>query len=320
MDKSIVFAFSGQGSQYYHMGYDLFNNNPVFRRHMIYLDEIAAAISGESVIEELYNQRRKKNDNFNHLIYSHPAIFMVEYALTQVLIEKGIQPDYVLGTSMGEFASLAAAEVINAEKLLEAVLKQAELLESLCPKGSMIAIMGDCKLYEQVPLLHENSYLASVNYDSHFVVTASVERVSTIESCLKELDILYQVLPVAYGFHSSLIDQSAEEYKKFIEYNTYGSPQIGFASCVSGRLLSEIPKSYLWDAVREPIKLTEIVKELEASKICIYIDLGPSGTLAGFVKRNLDSSSRSETYAVMTPFSSDLENLNGILDILRKGR
>ncbi len=320
MDKSIVFAFSGQGSQYYHMGYDLFNNNPVFRRHMVYLDEIAAAISGESVIEELYSQRRQKNDNFNRLIYSHPAIFMVEYALTQVMIEEGIQPDYVLGTSMGEFASLAAAGVMSSEKLLEAVLKQAELIESLCSEGSMIAIMGDYKLYEQLTLLHENSHLASVNYDSHFVVTASVDRVGAIESCLKEMDILYQVLPVSYGFHSLLIDRAAEEYKKFIEYNTYGSPQIGFVSCVSGSVLTQIPQDYLWDVVRQPINLPKAVKELEASNTCMYIDLGPSGTLAGFVKRNLGGSTRSETYSVMTPFNRDMENLNGLLDILRKGR
>ncbi|MEL7145697.1 MAG: acyltransferase domain-containing protein, partial [Bacteroidota bacterium] len=99
-----VFMFSGQGSQYYHMGSKLYDANPVFRREMDRLDAIVKAESGRSVVAELYNEQHKFSVPFLSLPLTHPAIFMVEYAMFKTLESEGITPDYVLGSSLGEFA------------------------------------------------------------------------------------------------------------------------------------------------------------------------------------------------------------------------
>jgi acyl transferase domain-containing protein len=50
--KPIVFMFSGQGSQYYHMGKELFLKDPLFREWMQNLDALAYEMIGQSVLDQ----------------------------------------------------------------------------------------------------------------------------------------------------------------------------------------------------------------------------------------------------------------------------
>ena len=82
--------YSGQGSQYYTMAADLYAAQPCFRRWMQQLDSIVNDYAGFSVVELLYHSNNRYSDPFNRTLHTHPAIFMVGYALTQVLLEKGL--------------------------------------------------------------------------------------------------------------------------------------------------------------------------------------------------------------------------------------
>ena len=170
MSRPIVFMFSGQGSQYYQMGKNLFDNCPAFKRWMLRLDGIANKILGNSVIEYVYDESKNKQEQFDRLLYSNPAIFMVEFSLAQVLQEKGIKPDYVLGASLGEYASGAIAGILKYEEALEVLIKQAEIFEETCQKGGMLAILHNAELYENIPAICNNSELVAINFHSHFII------------------------------------------------------------------------------------------------------------------------------------------------------
>ena len=307
--SAIVFMFSGQGSQYYQMGGGLYEEDPTFREWMHELDATAHLIGGRSILTHLYNENRKKSDFFDQTLYTHPAIFMAEYALSEVLLNGGIKPDYVMGTSIGEFASAAIAGVNTFEESLIALIKQAEVLEDHCEKGGMLAILDDPNLYHETPLLFENSELVSINFSSHFIVSSRIQNLHRIEGYLKEKHISYQALPVTKAFHSSFIDPAEGVYKDFLKQRSYGPPKIPFVSCTYATLLTEIKNGYFWDVVRKPIQFQKALLELERNKDCIYLDLGPSGTLANFVKYNLAKDSKSKSLAVMSPFGQDLKNL-----------
>ncbi len=57
------------------------------------------------------------------IIYTHPAIFMIEYELHQVLVRKGIRPDFIIGTSLGEFTCMALAVALSVEESIDCVMK-----------------------------------------------------------------------------------------------------------------------------------------------------------------------------------------------------
>src|SRR4051812_8779412 len=99
--------FSGQGSQYFHMGRALFEGNATFRHWMTRLDAMVRQSSGASVVETLYSDANRRSDAFDRTLLTHPAIFMVEVSLAQCLMDAGLQPDLVLGASLGSFAAAA---------------------------------------------------------------------------------------------------------------------------------------------------------------------------------------------------------------------
>lgn len=309
---------SGQGSQYYQMGKELFARHPVFREWMLRLDDLVYEMIGERVVDQLYHDKRRKDERFDRTLYTHPAIFMVEYSLARVLQEAGIYPDYVLGTSLGEFVSATLAGVLEVDEALEAVLQQAAVVENHCQKAGMLAILSPSRFYHETPLLHENSELAAVNYDEHFVVSGKNDGLKRAEEFLKEKGVLCQALPVSYGFHSSLIEPAAEECKNFLTAKTLRRPGVPFVSGLFGGTVSEILPHYFWEVVRGPMQFQQAIRSLEEQQDHLYLDLGPSGTMANFAKRNLGNDSLSKSYAVMTPFGQELRNLETITMVIQR--
>ncbi len=309
MKKPIVFMFSGQGSQYFNMGMDFYTSDSVFRNTMEKLDSIFINITGKSVLRVLYDSGKKIIETFNNLFYTHPAIFMVEYSIAQVLLEMGIYPDFVLGASLGEFAAAAVSGVVSCEDILQCLVKQVQLLESCCEKGGMLAVVCDYKLFNQEPVIYKNSELAGVNYDSHFIVSGSIEGLSRVENFLKSKEILFFRLPVLYAFHSSLIDPINMVYNEFLNTISYKSSKYGFISCMAGGKATNFGSSFFWSVVREPIDFKGALGSLNSQNEYIYVDLGPSGTLANFARQNLGNGKASSVFSTITQFNNGMNNL-----------
>jgi hypothetical protein len=77
--------------------------------------------------------------------------------------------------------------------------------------------------------------------------------------------------------------------------------------------LSDLPGDYFWDAVRQPIRFRETTAQLERQGPRRYIDVGPAGTLATFLKYGLPATTRSTVHAILTPFGADRKNLAAVL-------
>src|SRR5438034_10484919 len=109
--KPIVWMFPGQGAQYYQMGKTLYNKNNTFRFWMDKLDAIAANYVGQSIVEMLYDDKHSKSQPFDQTLYTHPALFMVQYSLAQTLLaENFTPPDFLFGASLGEFVAATFAD------------------------------------------------------------------------------------------------------------------------------------------------------------------------------------------------------------------
>ncbi|WP_316173152.1 acyltransferase domain-containing protein [Bradyrhizobium sp. SZCCHNRI2049] len=313
-NRKIVFMFSGQGSQYYQMGRALFSEKKVFNEVMTELDRVAASLLGHSVVDILYNQEKQRDQEFSDLSTSSAAIFMVEYALARSLISDGIIPDLVLGASMGTYAAAAIASGISPDNALTALIRLARIFDEQCDEGTMLAVIASPHVYDEMPDFALYTEIAAKNFRSHFVVAVLKEHVDRVVSALSQRNIPFQKLPVLRAFHSKWIDRARPAALQLFEAVPLLSLSIPLICCAQGGPIATLSPNVFWRTARRPIEFSRTIEQLENRGRYIYVDLGPMGTLATFLKYGLDSLSDSTFFPMMTPFSNDLKNYQLLLD------
>ncbi|GGA41447.1 ACP S-malonyltransferase [Dyella nitratireducens] len=306
-----VLLFSGQGSHHFQMGRELFERDAHFRAAMLHADEVFRERCGESVVDVLFAVRHARNAPFDRLLHSHAAIFMVEHALATSLTDAGVRPDLVLGASLGTFAAAAVAGHLDPCDALLAVIEQAIAVETHCQRGCMIAVMGD---WERClpPELLASCELAGTNFATHAVISLPATHAEEIESRLRRSGVAFQRLPVGYAFHSRWIDAAESPYQAFLRTLPLRQGSMPLVCCAQGKALHEFSASHLWSVVREPIRFQHTIGMLASQGEHCYIDAGPGGTLATFLKYALPAGSASSIHHVMSPLGSDMQRLSGL--------
>ncbi|MBW4084440.1 ACP S-malonyltransferase [Paenibacillus sp. S150] len=299
--KPYVFMFSGHGTQYYQMGIDYYSRYPVFKHWLDTQDQMIQRVGGYSVLEQLFHPANKKSYSFDSIRYTHPAIFMVQYALVQMLLQDGIEPDIVLGTSLGEYIALTVAGVIPLEEMLHLLVHQSEELSLGGPNGGMLSVLEHYETRFKEPALANHVELAALNYIGNFVVAGKHEELIHIETVLKSIYSCFR-LPVKYAFHSSLMDKFEQTNMAYFRKMKLSVPNVAYYSCVYGRELIQPAQEYLWEVVRKPILFHDTIQKLEARGPLCYFDFSPTGTLSNFVTQIIGKDSDSEQFRLMNPY------------------
>lgn len=312
IEQRTVFMFAGEGSQYFQMGAELYEQHPLFRKCMQDMDEIVRELCGYSVLQLLYEQGYGKSETFDRTLLSHPAIFMVQYATSRVLISAGITPDLTMGTGVGSFAAAAVARHIGMEGALIALLRQAAMFETRCELGGMLAVRHDPALYESP--LRLDSEIACFNLPGHYVVAAKHDALRCIEETLRSRGVPVQKLAVPFAFHSRWVDEARDPFARFMQSMTRRRGSIPMMCSFGAELLAELPADYFWCAMREPVRLNSAIQRLECEGTFRYIDVGPSDTLSTIVTHTLARTSGSTARATLTPFGQDLKNIAALIE------
>lgn len=307
-----VFMFSGQGSQYYSMGRDLYDNHGTFRYWMNYCAALVEDHIGVNLIEHIFEERANKYEPFKRTLHTSPAIFMVNYSVAQTLMDEGIQPDLLLGYSLGEVVALAVSGFISVEDTLDFLIRSARLVETQTPQAGMLAVLHSPDITEEYPAQFRETTIASLNFSKSFVIAGLPERLKEVQGFLSQKSVLTQLLPISCGFHSPVIDVVETEYKRLLETMRPEEGRIPVVSSVYSQALTRqhITQQYYWDLIRQPVNFEKTVQALEDEGAYLYIDAGPSGTLATFVKYLLKPGSSSQALPLLDQFGYNMRNLH----------
>lgn len=316
MKGRIVFMFSGQGSQYAGMGQELYSRNLVFRRCMDEFSEVALPFLGVHLAHKICCASDPESDLFVKTRYTNPALFMFNYAVATTLESSGVRPDELLGYSLGELTAAAYNENVDRFDLFVRLIRASFALEEHSPGGGMLAVLDSPQLWELHPEWFGSTSLASVNCSRSFVVSGPANVLEKLQAQLQASDILCQRLPVMQAFHSPWIDPAKPSVIREIS----ALPWIAWGrfpiySCTAPGI-SEAKSSSsgrFWDAMRQPVLFETALRHLEASGPKLYIDVGPSGTLAAFVKIAVGSSSSSEALPIIDRFGFNERGLQNAL-------
>lgn len=307
MSDKFIFIYSGQGTQFYQMGRELYYECPSFKRTFDLQESIVKKEYGFSVKNQVFNSDKKKSDFFDCLKYTHPGIFFFEYALSEVLMDYGIYPDYLAGYSLGELIAATVAGAISLNEAIDFTIRQSEVIEKNCASGKMIAVLTNSSIFYQEDILYSNSTLVSINTDNHFIISLEENSLEKIKQRLNKKNITYQVLPVNFAFHSPGINKAKSEILELLSRYSIGRFKYPLISGAYGKIITEVLPAYGWDVLRGPVKLKECYKVIMKLGNIQCIDLSPMGSFANFLKYAGIPNER--IYTISTPLGQEMDNL-----------
>ncbi|MBV8291535.1 MAG: amino acid adenylation domain-containing protein, partial [Mycobacterium sp.] len=135
--SGVVFVFSGQGSQWFGMGQRLRAEEPVFRDALARCDAAMRPHLDGSVVAELLADQA--DSRLSDIGVIQPAIFAVQVALAALWRSWGVEPEAVVGHSLGEVAAAHVAGALSLEDAAQVICGRARLLRRANGSGAMVA-------------------------------------------------------------------------------------------------------------------------------------------------------------------------------------
>lgn len=273
-----AWVFPGQGSQSIGMGADLFERSDVQSR----LAQ-AEKILGWSVPEIC----QSTDDRVSQTRYTQPCLYAVETILVDLLRDRGQQPDFVAGHSLGEYVALYAASVFDFATGLTLVQQRAELMAD-ASGGMMAALLGfDREQLEQQIAQTDGVVLANDNNAGQVVISGTVEAVEAIMANVKSKRAVK--LNVSGAFHSPLMAEAAAEYGNILATVDFQAAQVPVLSNVDPTPTIDPAqlKQRLTQQMTGSVRWREISLQLPELGVERVVEVGPGKVLTGIMKRTI---------------------------------
>jgi len=281
--SKIAFCFPGQGSLEPGMGREIAESEP----EAMEVYERASEASGldlrrlcfEAPLEELVETEVQQ-----------PALVATSLAVLAALKKRGIEPDYVIGHSVGEFAALASVEALETEAAIALVRERGLAMAEAAREnpGSMAAILGlDDEVVEELCWRIECVWPANYNCPGQIVVSGKDPAVDECRSEAEREGARRTVkLRVSGAFHSPLVEKAAERLRPAIDRVKFSEPVAPFMSTVSAKIEPAQRMGHLLvDQLTAPVKFTQAARELVKDGAKTFVEVGPGNVLSGLVRR-----------------------------------
>ncbi len=281
--SKVAFCFPGQGSLAVGMGREVAEAVP----EAMAVYRVGSEASGldlqrlcfEAPMEELVETEVQQ-----------PALVATSLAILAALRQRGIEPDVVVGHSVGEFAALASVGAMGTADAIGLVRERGLAMAEAARQrpGSMAAILGlEDELVEKLCRKIIGVWPANYNCPGQIVVSGEND---AVEECCAEAESLGArraiKLRVSGAFHSPLVARAADRLKPAIDKVRFAEPIAPFMSTVTAKIEpAQKLAALLVDQLTAPVRFTQAARELMREGVTTFVEVGPGNVLSGLIKR-----------------------------------
>jgi len=293
----VVFAFPGGGSQHAGMGADLYAAEPVFAQCV---DECAALFDGDVREVILGGDKASAEAAATGL----PALFTVCVATARLLISWGVQPDVLLGHSLGEYAAAVVSGALTLAEAARLVAVRSVAMGRAAGGGAMLAVpLGETALG---PVLAEHPQvdLAVINAPDACVVSGPAGAVDALAAALATRGVRATRLRLDSAAHSRLIDPALGPMRDAVRGLAAGTPSVPVVSSLTAAQVGgEFADPEHWvRQLREPVRFsTALTAALDQPRRTVLVQIGPGAALAALARAHTVA----HLAATLTTFATD---------------
>jgi epothilone polyketide synthase D len=269
-----VFVFPGQGSQWDGMARELLAESAVFRETLARCDQVIRAETGWSLLDRLTGA----DDTAATIDTVQPTLWAVEIGLCAVLRDWGIEPDYVVGHSMGEAAAACAAGALGIEDAGAIICRRSRLLRTVAGQGAMYSVELSVADAEAALAGHEDLVSVAVsNSPTSTVIAGDPVALDTIVKGLDERGIFCRQVKVDVASHSPQMDPLREELLASLGELAPRTGEIPFYSTVNDALLTgaELDAGYWVDNLRDRVRFGAAITHLAEQGATVFVEISP---------------------------------------------
>lgn len=298
-ERRVVFMFPGVGAHYVNIARGLYESEQSFRRIIDHCSEVLLPHLGFDLRKDLYPENQEsaipaigpapldlrkmlKGRNGDHspqridrTDVNQPLLFVIEYALAMLWMEWGIQPQAMIGYSLGEYVAACLAGVMSLEDALKLLAGRARMIQEL-PQGALLAV---ALASEQIqPLLGDELSLMAVNGPEQSVVSGPVAAIEAFEEKLMADGISCRRLEASHAFHSRMMEPIFGQVTDIARGIQLNPPQIPYISNVTGTWIKtgEVCDPEYWARhMCRPVLFSQGLQELLKVPGTILLEIGP---------------------------------------------
>jgi len=282
--RKLVFVFPGQGSQWHEMGRELLEQEPVFRASIELCDQAMREFADWSLLEAI----RTEGSPLEKIDVIQPVLFAIEVGLSQLWRSWGVEPDAVVGHSMGEIAAAHFAGALTLPDALRITCWRSRLMARLSGLGAMAVIELPLDRLERALAGYQDRLaVAASNSPTSTVLSGDPAALNEVMNALQREGIFCRLVKVDVAAHSPQLDHLRQAMLAGLAGIQPSTPTIPFFSTVGSGSVDTFDAHYWWRNMRETVHFAAAVERLMESGHDLFVEISPHPILLTAISDSL---------------------------------